>query len=534
MRKYQKKLLIDLIQTIYEAHATIKEYIANGKYEEVKLLLGDCQDTAIQMGETVELSEGVGVKTVKYLEDYCDLLFQVYESISHNISGNISYNLLNEKLTVVEQSISEDIKVHYEVVFMPYKASMWDSMESVYLAAANDPRCEVYCMPIPYFDKNADGTLGTMQYEGELFPKDIKITNWKIYNVEERHPDIIFLQNPYDNDNYITTVHPAFYTKKLSSNTDCLAYLEYGIPLWIYKEPTPYERMIAGWFNFDLFFTYSKEYAKNQEYAMKLKKKDLHTKFLPLGSPKFDKIQTTKKSDFKLPDQWNKIISNKKVVLFNTSIGSLLDNTESYLQRLEEVLQIFKNNEDIALWWRPHPLSSATMQSMRKDLIDEYRKIVEDYRNEGWGIYDDSIDVHRAIAYSDAYYGDESSIVYLYCGTGKPFTICGKPHQCYSFTENQDTFEATLRWRMEHMRNGKGGNDEGYNNCMAWYLFYEDLDYKRFLELFLHYVIHKSQYQLSTEYELLQMKIYKDFVVNFDGTAGKKIYSYCKKNILEK
>ena len=38
------------------------------------------------------------------------------------------------------------------VVFMPYKSSMWDCMESVWQAACEDSDCVPYVVPIPYLD----------------------------------------------------------------------------------------------------------------------------------------------------------------------------------------------------------------------------------------------------------------------------------------------------------------------------------------------------------------------------------------------
>ena len=82
---------------------------------------------------------------------------------------------------------------------------------------------------------------------------------------------------------------------------------------------------------------------------------------------------------------------------------------------------IFKENQDeVALLWRPHPLVKATVESMRPQLWIEYDRIVRKYQEEGWGIYDDSADLDRAIEISDAYYGDSSSVVQLYQQTGKP------------------------------------------------------------------------------------------------------------------
>jgi len=42
---------------------------------------------------------------------------------------------------------------------------------------------------------------------------------------------------------------------------------------------------------------------------------------------------------------------------------------------------------------------------------------------EGWGIFDDTPDLHRALAWTDAYYGDSSSLVALYEYTKKPIMI---------------------------------------------------------------------------------------------------------------
>lgn len=56
---------------------------------------------------------------------------------------------------------------------------------------------------------------------------------------------------------------------------------------------------------------------------------------------------------------------------------------------------------------------------MRPQLWQGYAQIVNQYKEEGWGIYDDSADLDRAIILSDAYYGDESSVIQLYEQTGK-------------------------------------------------------------------------------------------------------------------
>ena len=43
-------------------------------------------------------------------------------------------------------------KIVYRVLFLPYKASMWDSLESVWLAFKKMPNVKTTVMPISYFE----------------------------------------------------------------------------------------------------------------------------------------------------------------------------------------------------------------------------------------------------------------------------------------------------------------------------------------------------------------------------------------------
>ena len=124
-----------------------------------------------------------------------------------------------------------------------------------------------------------------------------------------------------------------------------------------------------------------------------------------------------------MPEAWRKIIGDKKVVLYNTSVAEPYIHTDSYLEKISDTLAYFKSREDAVLWWRPHPLLAATLHSIHEELALEYERIVSAYQKEGWGIYDDTGDMYRAIAWSDALYGDNSSVAVLYGMTGKPVLV---------------------------------------------------------------------------------------------------------------
>lgn len=121
-----------------------------------------------------------------------------------------------------------------------------------------------------------------------------------------------------------------------------------------------------------------------------------------------------------LPADWRERIKNKKVIFYNTSIGNLLSGGEKHIAKIAHVLETFRAQNEVVLWWRPHPLELSTIESMRPDLAVKYKEIRKKYEEEEWGILDTSADLHRAIAISDAYYGDWSSVIQLYRKTGKP------------------------------------------------------------------------------------------------------------------
>ena len=449
MRKAQKKDILDMIQTLHEAHEEIKNHIDRNNTVSAQDLLAQCQECAVSIGNAIETMEKEDCVTIPYIQDYCDFIYQIYEALQNNTDSNANkiYKNLKKQLLRIENSVKNDIPVRKEVVFFPYKASMWDSLESVYLAAKEDPECDAYCVPIPYYDRNPDRSLGQMHYEGNEYPKNIEITDWQKYNFEERKPDVVYIHNPYDDWNLVTCVHPRFFSSNLKKYTEELVYIPYFVLDEI--EPDDQPRIdgmrhfiwTPGVINADKVIVqsekmkqiYVNEYLKAaQENGLQgnhLDRKYLEEKFLGLGSPKIDKILNTKKEDLEIPEEWLKIIQKpdgswKKIIFYNTSIAALLENNEKMLEKMKDVFRIFKENKDeVALLWRPHPLIESTISSMKPQLWEEYEKIVKQYKEEDWGIYDDSSDMDRAVVLSDAYYGDGSSVIELYKAASKMYLI---------------------------------------------------------------------------------------------------------------
>ncbi|MFR2694512.1 MAG: hypothetical protein ACLTBV_31845 [Enterocloster bolteae] len=66
---------------------------------------------------------------------------------------------------------------------MPYKAEMWDSMESIWLACREDPACECRVMPLPYYEYDKARGGWRQCYDGERFPKEVPVTDYRQYSL---------------------------------------------------------------------------------------------------------------------------------------------------------------------------------------------------------------------------------------------------------------------------------------------------------------------------------------------------------------
>lgn len=435
MSRLKKLEIITTIESMLEVNNTISK--SNGlNYEAVANALSQCQDAAISIGNSIESRFSDKEDLIHLLENYCEELYQLsinIEDVSLRAKHCKKINkILLNALNDIKYNLPEDKN---EIVFFPYKASMWDSFESLWKKLKSDDNNDVYVVPIPYFDKNEDGSLGTMHYEGDNYPDNVTVVSYEEYDVATRHPDVIYIHNPYDNFNKVTTVHPNFYAKELRKLTDKLVYIPYFVAINGKVDrnfcTTPgvfyaHEVIVQAENTKEIYIEELQKYEKENNLVGVFG--DLDKKIIVGGSPKFDKVRDAKLEDFVIPEEWNKVIYNEdgtrhKVILYNTTIASMLVDTPKMLDKMEDVFRIFQCNSDMVLLWRPHPTLKATIKSMRKDCYDRYVSLEDKFIKEKIGIYDTTPDMYLSITISDAYYGDWSSLVELYRQTGKPIMI---------------------------------------------------------------------------------------------------------------
>ena len=290
---------------------------------------------------------------------------------------------------------------------------MWDSLETIWRAAFEDKEyCNTYVVPIPYADLTPEGKAAKWHCEIDLFPKDVPVLDYRKVNLKKLKPDAIFIHNPYDNYNLVTSVDSNYYSANLKPLTKLLVYVPYYATSGVMSEG---QRYMPSYTNSDYIIIQSDAMRPFFDSSIP------DEKLLSLGSPKFDRVIQMCKNPPEIPDNWKNKMEGRRVYFYNTSLSGMLRDTERFLQKMKYVFETFEKNPQACLLWRPHPLTNATLNSMRREAQEAYNQLKNYFIEHDLGIYDDTPDVDKSIALSDVYVGDTAtSITSLFGVAGKP------------------------------------------------------------------------------------------------------------------
>lgn len=407
MRAKDKQKILKTVDKLGEYNETLEKFRGSSKYLFDKILR-ECNKLVDEI-------------------DISDCSFEEHEALGEykRLINSPEYDadLIQKALDVFFQQIQEENET-YRVLFLPYKYSMWDSFASIFEAAKEDENCEAYVMPIPYYDKDQEGNLTEMHDESESYPDDVGIISWQDNQVDEIDPDVIFIHNPYDGNNRVTSIHPKYYTNKLVCKDRVVIYVPYYVS---YTEDEGISVFMGDAEYYTDYVIVQSEWYKEKFELEMLKHNSLNdgNKFIVLGNPKYDKIRSLNKYEYPLKDDWKEKIfdesGNKKfTILLDTTLEILLKKREKMLDKIVDIIAFFEKNDYLALIWRPHPLIEPTLRKMCPELIPTYVKLVELFDRLDNCIFDDTNDMHTAMAWSDAFMGKYGSMIELYRVTKKP------------------------------------------------------------------------------------------------------------------
>ena len=430
MRKRKKEQILSLLQSYEEAHSTERALIEEGKEEAAISLLVLCQEGMEKVEKDIPVHAGEEGKWEGLFTSYQESIYRVFLALSgETVDPEGARNFLGQAESVFRKILEEVelLPVHTLVLFLPYKASMWDSMASVYQAAMQDSSSEALVMPITYFEKKEDGSFGEARNEKEQFPKEIPLLT-EDFSLEEEQPDILYIHNPYNAANRVTSVHPRYYSSNLKKYTRNLVFIPY------------YTSVGASSFG-SLFLPAYREVdfivTQNEAHTRSLPE-EVQDKARTLGSPKLDSVLSFEKKETPFPKEWEKIAAGRTLCFYNTSLEEMLEDAASFLRKMEEVFTLFKGNREYCLLWRPHPLLENTFLTMRREFLPRFKALKQQFFEEKIGIYDGAGDLDTAVVYADLYLGASgSSIAPLFSVMEKPLFILDQ--KVSSFREEGDS-----------------------------------------------------------------------------------------------
>lgn len=504
MVKSEKEQYEKILENLISLCSRLADITDEGTRTQV---LTNCQEAAIVLGERLEnCTNPIDVKAIKEygiikkIEDFCEQVYVCSQDFNpHNIEAL--------KSLIAEISVLIDnIPGTYRVVFLPYKASMWDSLESIWKCFAADERCETSVVPIPYFEANRQLNQWEECYEGDKYPEDVPVVHFQEYILEDKKPDLVFVHNPFDQCNHITTVHPAYYSQELKKHCGKMVYVPY------YVNPG----FLSGDYN-QLPLLYRADYIVLQSEKMKETCREFpyYDRVLPFGSPKFDKVIRLNNAKAAPPEEWNMDVSGKKKLLLNTTVTDFLESDEKLMAKLRSFFEKVAAMDEIIIIWRPHPLLESTVKAMRPQLIEKFRQLIEYFNENQVGVLDGTADVSRAVAATDAYVGSHySSIMGL-------FEVCNKPVFCF---DSQNIYEP------ENEPGRKRANAEDVfrmNGEFDFFACHESMEYT--FDDFVEDLVGERLGKVLENQRTAESGISN----NLDGTCGIKVYEYIMKDLIQ-
>ena len=326
-----REIVLETADTLSASEKKIMQEFMEGKWENCLLLISSCQEEAIAFGHAIEEKKGEGTEAVSFLEKYCEALYHAYkrieelsevegklfdeaghreeraeekngETVLHALPAGLRKNLERQLkkpsyyLKKMRSALEKEWK--RQIVFLPHRAKHLASLSPLIdaLKESGDYDCKI--IPIPYYDRLGDGSLSDMHYEGEDFPKEYEIGDYRSFNFAVELPDAIVINSPYDECNQVFTVDPFFYSKEMKKFTRKLVYIPYFVTDEIDAKSEEdgkafvnmdYYVTVPGVFHADLTIVQSKEMkkaylAKIREFTNKEVSKMMSKKISGAGS----------------------------------------------------------------------------------------------------------------------------------------------------------------------------------------------------------------------------------------------------------
>lgn len=367
--------------------------------------LCNAQQLSIDLGTLIEEIKGEGHVCVGKIEQYCEAVFNVFsvlESCEFS-TQDIAINSLISSFEAMRNSIISDLLNHKEVVFIPFKGANWKSLKPFYEKYSNDSSFDVYVVPIPYYYKEFDGTLSDEQYDLSSYPDDLTLIPYNNFSLEFHHPDIIFIQNPFDEFNASTSVHPEFYSKKIRNYTEKLVYVPW-FETYEFDEsedPRSFKNMESyvltpGVVYSDAVYLFSESAQRNYVEKLNSWSGNSHHEYWTKKITVMDSCQN------------DNILRKQKSILYFLETGPVCQNADFFIKKITDTITLLNGYDDIVTFLSFSSSLKESLESYYPDIFVKFGNLLQDINRV--------IDPSKITLSSefinnfDAYYGDTGAL----------------------------------------------------------------------------------------------------------------------------
>jgi hypothetical protein len=310
----------------------------------------------------------------------------------------------------VERPVRQRDPQKIRLVILAQLPNLWQSAQSLWEEMRSDDRCEPEIVQLPFLHANYTEQEDIGSY---LKVKKIPFTYWNHYDIYLEKPDIVIFLSPYD-----STRPQDYHFASIQSQCSKTVYVQYALE-------------ISGGFIIDYFFRQPIHIGCWKNYVRSERYKELFQKYCPRGNdnvvvtghPKMDLIYRLE-SHIVYKELADKI-AGRKVILWNPHHTLMDDGWGTFLEWNPVLMRLFREQPDIVLIVRPHPLLFKNLRSYPEGNIalEEFMHFASESNNI---IIDTSEEYLDAFRVSDALISDESSLLLEYLPTRKPILFTPK------------------------------------------------------------------------------------------------------------
>lgn len=323
------------------------------------------------------------------------------------------------------------------VLFLPFKAKYWNTMEPFWKKECENKDCDVIVAAIPYIHCGFLGDILDIKSDIENFSDEINVIDAMTLNIKEIHPDVIYIQNSCDKYGKTLIVHPDYFSDKLHGYTEQLIY----VPWFVTDDFDKSEE--RSYLNMESYCTMPGLVYADKTYVQSETMRNTYIEKLCEWSGEDTKeiwegklyvnpygIEKREKEDIVIPVEWREFLLDKhrKIIVYGISAGAFEENGWNLVDKVRKSLEAFaQNKNDIAVIIYQDAYAEIFCRKLDESVWHQYEEVVQEYVDKGVAVLltedEEIMSQEDLVVLADAYYGDTGQLAHEFSSKKKPVMI---------------------------------------------------------------------------------------------------------------